>query len=203
MIVVLEGLNGVGKTTYARALAETFGAPILRAFRPSIDHHHTGASETEQHLRSLGVPVNTHVDDMYVADILAQLRPSNVILDRSLPSAHVYGSTPTHLVYRGFRPDGSPGLFDIWQDKLRSAGEVIYVWLRAPHAVASTRSPDRVPSMGRYAAMESWFRYAYESWDGHKLPIDTSEVDVEEGVDDIVAVAAMRNAKRLLEKCPT
>jgi predicted ATPase len=87
MILVLEGAMGAGKSTLARLLAEQIHWPIYRAFREEGDGHKPGA--TQEWIKLVKLPVNTWLEDMYVADICATLKP-DLILDRSMPSAVAY-----------------------------------------------------------------------------------------------------------------
>jgi thymidylate kinase len=114
VILLLDGLNGTGKTTLAKQLSEWFGLPICRVFRrpdnKGGDVHwgafHQGVSRgsdrsTEtQLLTEAGVPFNTFVDDLYTADIVAKLRPPGLILDRSMPSSLVYGTVRGEPVWQ-------------------------------------------------------------------------------------------------------
>ena len=83
-VVVLEGIEGTGKTT----LAASLDGIIYRPLRPTL------ARLTAEELATwaeLVVPVNTYVEDIYTADLLAILRPAQtIILDRSMPSGLVY-----------------------------------------------------------------------------------------------------------------
>ena len=176
MIVILEGCNGVGKSAYAEALADYLGAPVLRPFRPSPDYHWNGERPLEVALKRLGVPVNTHVDDLYIADILGQLgqlTPRDVILDRSVPSAIAYGSA------KGI--DGP--LFDYWQNQLRRLRRVVYAWLVCPWRIAKERSSGRwFPDRTGYGRLEDTFDRLYSGFAGKKLIIDTEVTELDAGV---------------------
>jgi thymidylate kinase len=87
MILVLEGPCGSGKSTLAKALCAKLGWPMYRAFRRDPNDHTPG--RTAELLRDAGLPLNTWMEDMFAADLLAQVK-SNVILDRSLPSGLAY-----------------------------------------------------------------------------------------------------------------
>lgn len=181
MIVILEGCNGVGKSAYAAALASYLDAPVLRPFRPSPDHHWNGRTPLEGLLRHLGVPINTHVDDLYIADILGQLgplAPRDVVLDRSVPSAIAYGSA-------GSDPGG---LYDYWQSQLRGLSHVVYVWLVCPWELARERADGRwFPGLESYQRLENSFDGLFEEFAGDKLIIDTKATGfIEEGVERIL-----------------
>jgi hypothetical protein len=89
-ILILEGLNGVGKTTLSRTLQEDHGFLRIRAFE--------GESLRAVAARS-GILANTYIDDMYVANFLTQLKltypDAKVVLDRSYLSAFVYSAQST------------------------------------------------------------------------------------------------------------
>src|SRR5437016_5480315 len=87
MILVLEGAQGAGKTTFADYLSQRLAWPVYRAFRNDGDGHTPGAGQGW--LRNVPLPVNTWMEDMYGADIYQTLQP-NLILDRSMPSAITY-----------------------------------------------------------------------------------------------------------------
>lgn len=94
MILVLEGPEGVGKTTLSEALQARWD------FVPYRTLAWKGGRLSPQELsvwRERGVPVNTYVDDMYAADLLDCLHhnvglawSSRVLLDRSMPSGVAY-----------------------------------------------------------------------------------------------------------------
>ena len=174
MIVILEGCNGVGKSAYASELASVLGAPVLRPFRPDSGYHWNGETDLELELSRLGVPVNTHVDDLYVADILGQLAYSDVILDRSVPSAIAYGSAR----------DCADRLYDFWNRQLRRLLGVTYVWLHCPWKVAKERTNGRwFPTPQRYSGLEESFRQLFHRFEaGRRLAIDTKAFSITQGV---------------------
>jgi len=184
LIIVLEGVNGTGKSTYAEKLSKGLNAPVLRPFRQGPDHHFTGTTSIERELKALAVPYNTHVDDIYTADILARLLKFNkhipVILDRSVGSAIAHGERPLRDAGR---------LLGLWQQLLGPDTHVVYVWLTAPWSVANPRlALDR---RGRFTEEEhkrlhGLFRYVFEMVRYTKLEIDTANVDANDGVKQIV-----------------
>jgi len=180
VIVILEGCNGVGKSAYAEALADYLGAPVLRPFRPSPDYHWNGERPLEVALKRLGVPVNTHVDDLYIADILGQLgrlAPRDVILDRSVPSAIAYGSAR----------DVAGPLFDYWQGQLRRLRRVVYAWLVCPWRLAKERADGRrFPDRTAYGCLENEFDRMFSEFAGRKLIIDTETTELDAGVQLIL-----------------
>lgn len=89
MITVLEGPIGSGKSTTGRLLSQRMNTPLYRPFRLHRDDHTPGIVEPRLVRIGLALPTNSWQEDMYVADVLAALRPS-AILDRSMPSALAY-----------------------------------------------------------------------------------------------------------------
>ena len=77
-VIILEGVNGTGKSLYAKKLAGGLNAAIIRTFRQGDNHHFTGDTPMERDLKALGVPYNTHVDEMYVADFIGKLTPRHL-----------------------------------------------------------------------------------------------------------------------------
>ena len=193
MIIVLEGVNGTGKSTYAEKLSNGLNAPVIRPFRQGSGHHFTGTTHIERELKALAVPYNTHVDDLYTADILGRLLKYNkhlpVILDRSVGSAIAHGE----------RPLGDSGrLIGLWQQLLGPDTQVLYVWLTAPWEVVDQRMDGdlmraRLRNNKRHhvtreehACLHGLFRYVFEMIRYTKMEIDTATVAPDDGVLQIV-----------------
>lgn len=144
MIYILEGVNGVGKSAAAKAIqaqAHNEFIPSWRPFRSGSDVHwgHT-EDETGQMLRDFGVPLNTFVDDLYVADALSTLRPEHhVILDRSLPTAIAYG----RIHQETWIDLHSYDIWNYWVNRLNLAGRVFWIQLQAPYEVTKERCEGR------------------------------------------------------------
>jgi thymidylate kinase len=162
MIVILEGLNGTGKTTVAKTLATDHGFRIYRPLREDYDAHwrnKTGSLELS--LRACRVQPNTYLDDVFGADAIAQLRPDKVVLDRAMPSALAYGLTKGEI-------KGDPhreALETYWHRRLLGIGvPVFYFWLTADHVIARKRSDDgHYPDNHHLAAMEASFTKSFEA----------------------------------------
>lgn len=93
MILVLEGPEGVGKTTLSESLARYDFLP----YRAMAWRDGRLSQDQLAEWRERGVPVNTYVDDVYAADVLACLHhnaglawSSRLFLDRSMPSGVAY-----------------------------------------------------------------------------------------------------------------
>jgi hypothetical protein len=170
MILVVEGINGSGKTTLCKSLSKYTSWPILRAFR------RPGRNFQEQvaKLQSIGVPVNTYVEDMFMAEALGTTK-ANVILDRSLPSGIAYG------VLNGDFQEDDPRLkhwVELWQESLLvGGGKVGYIYLGCTRKESKERClHGKFPLAGK----EEWWTVATQldrvwNWvEIPKLSIDTS-----------------------------
>lgn len=134
MKVVLDGGCGVGKTSLARAISEVTGAPVYRPFRGAADHI---SPRMVSAMQQLGLSVNGWEEDLYVADLLANV-PCSVILDRSMPSAIAYNEMSSTALLAGHRRT----LLRLWGERIASAGAVL-VLVEATEAVRKVRSPER------------------------------------------------------------
>jgi thymidylate kinase len=182
-IIILEGVNGTGKSTYAEKLSAVLEAPVIRPFRQGPDHHFTGTTQVERELKALGVPYNTHVDDLYTADILGRLLKFNkqmpVILDRSVGSAIAHGERPLRDAGR---------LLGLWRQSLGADAPVLYVWLTAPSLDCWARLGNRgpLPPYESYSSehkrLNGLFGLVYDMIPYKKLKIDTSLIGVDEGL---------------------
>lgn len=149
--VILEGLNGVGKSAYAKAIADATGLAIYRPFRPSTDHHWFNAASNWKgnadhkqlfdEYRAHGVPVNSYVDDLYVADALRTLR-APALLDRSMPTSFVY-ETMFNEEFKNNK-DKQAFIWAAWTEALRDSGlPLLYVYLHCAYLDSKERCGTR------------------------------------------------------------
>jgi len=175
MILLFEGVNGVGKTTYIRQVEKRTGWPAYSAFRGRANKYDSAMLEK---LSRLGVPVNTFVDEMYMTDLVRSLG-LNIIVDRSFPSAVAYDQVYGQGTFVDVEETAK-----IWLDLVREAG-MLYVWLRAPYEVAHARCTGVRIGEDESEALEEHYRYWYDRLCVEKMMIDTSLLDVAEGVERV------------------
>lgn len=204
MLLILEGLNGTGKSTYAQALAKRLGAPVFRPFRQSGDIHlgkGEGAKLVER-LGELAIFANCHVEDIILADFAAAVPLPTVILDRSLPSALVYGMREKQTLPRreegaprfAYTPEACQELFEMWEARLEKAG-ALWVHLVAPYSVIKERTKGRsIPSRRDAEALDRAYQRLFQRTRLPRMAIDTGSVEVERGVERIVAALEERRA---------
>lgn len=173
-MIIFEGANGVGKTSYAQLLSGRLGAPVYRAFRGNGAAHFGDEVEA---MRRLGVPANTFVDDIYMAD-MARVLDQEIILDRSMPSAIVYGTA-----------DGANDIDEWWarlhnweQRLKRSVRPVLLVWLIARYDVAVRRMTGYKPDSTEYRRLEDMYAACLSRIGMATLCLDTSNVPISDGV---------------------
>lgn len=161
IVVILEGLNGTGKTKAARALAFQHEFRLYRPLRESVDAHWKDKSSTvEAALRSARVPYNSYIDDVYAVDALAQLAPEKVVLDRSMPSALAYG-----ILNNAIKGDAHRDALETYwlrrvQQIQRNGGQVFYFWLIADHDVARARA-SQYPTDGQLGTLDQSFERSF------------------------------------------
>lgn len=173
MIIILEGLNGVGKTTYARALAERLDIPIVRPFRREGQHLGREDGGRQQRFHDLGIPVNTYVEDVFTAEFLGSTGYS-AVLDRGMGSAVAYG-----MLY-GTLPnaDTAERVLNLWEETIqRHPDTVIYVNMVARPEVRKARCKNRwSPDVEQTAVLEKWFKRVFQTIELDKMQIDTSDI---------------------------
>jgi thymidylate kinase len=175
MILLFEGVNGVGKTTYIRQVEKRTGWPSYSAFRGVADKYDSSMLDE---LARLGIPVNTFIDEMYMAD-LVRATGINLIVDRSFPSAVAYDE----VFDQGTFVDRE-ATEKIWLDLVKEAG-MLYVWLCAPYEVTRIRSTGVRLNRQEHFYLEEHFRKWYEKIPTEKLMIDTGAINVASGVNRI------------------
>ena len=175
MIVFLEGINGTGKTAYAKALANRLGWPTYRTFRKGAGKHDSALIEQ---LADFGCPVNSHVDDIYLADFFATFR-IDAILERSYPSALAYDT-----VYDTITRRQSAAAFKYWLKQLREF-EHLYVWLEADYETAHARQSGFKPSKKEYKALVRAYDKAFHQLPKSKMRISTQIASIADGVEAI------------------
>lgn len=143
MIIILEGVNGTGKSEAAKLLSSITGMPIWRPFRTSPDiHWNHNDDDIGRTLRELGVPLNTFCDDLYVADALRTLRDSSVILDRSMLSAFAYSALQGESWIKD--AEVSDWVWRYWEESLLLRGnDVLVVYLRTQYETSKARCEGR------------------------------------------------------------
>lgn len=144
MFVVIEGVNGVGKTTLSKGLKESLGLRELRPFRKFRDGHWGNNSRGSEVLEQLRVPFNSAIEDLFMADFVAELTDVPVlehfITDRSLPSGLAYDGEAFMPKYAA---DQRRLAYDVWL-KLLEGVDVRYIWMTADPEIAQARTaPER------------------------------------------------------------
>ncbi len=186
-LIVLEGLNGVGKSAHAVGLSEALGVPILRPFRQAPDVHLGRSGDRQSMLRAHGIPVNTFVDDIYTADFVASTGIS-AVLDRSIGSAIAYGT-----LYGDVKSSrAATRLLVLWHELLKPyAGPILYVHMTANHETRQRRCQGRwAPSDEQAHHLSVWFHRVYhEHIKVPKMELDTSDV-----------LSAFDGVKRILDR---
>lgn len=195
MILMLEGANGTGKTTLAQALSQRWSVPLYRVFKTQAPNTHapdglvvkTEADGTLAQLASLGVELNSHVEELFLIDFLSVFKPS-AIMDRGMPSAIAYGREQVRLGIR--QATDWEVAWDIWEERASGAG-VVYVWLTAPHPVAKARCLEQ----GRQGAkkevhdrLHKSFEWTFNRTKLQKVRIDTSTMTLESTLKRLLGV---------------
>lgn len=185
MILILEGLNGVGKTSIANAVSEQTGIPVYRAFRQGKDVHWGEGSKLEVGLLEMGVPLNTHVEDLYAADLLATFKGVNVILDRSMISAIAYG-VPEKVLSKA----QADLCFNYWLDRLWERRDIFYVYMHCHVDVARIRSNRVIKDVHHRAEVELMFHACWMPMANRFQHMDMDTTDI--GFDAVLAEITSR-----------
>lgn len=189
MIIVMEGVNGGGKSTVSKIISEQTGLMVCRPFRSENHELHWGRMEhnaLEVWLKEMMVPMNSHVNDMYVADLMGTFK-LNGILDRSMPSAIVYGRVFDHFDGLYQKPGVSQRLFEYWQSRLMASGRVLYVWMMCNYETIKQRCSTRWhPSKAEYKQLVAQFERIFQRCALFKIRIDTSDMGQSDVADLII-----------------
>ena len=84
-LILLEGLDGTGKSTLAEQLSSAKGWPVVNIFE----------GEDKEYLESLGIKKETYHEDIYFMDNWISLGKPSCILDRGIISGWVYSKSNT------------------------------------------------------------------------------------------------------------
>lgn len=171
MVLVIEGIEGTGKTTLARALSDALGGVVYRALRG--DKRLTSLEVGRW--RGLGVPVNTHAEDIFAADLLALVRPSQlVILDRSLYSGLVWGSVPRSAARELVRE---------WEARMVCVGARLLLLTCEPERAGDRLAPDDArKDVATLAARQAALEGLWEASPLVKDRLDTGRATLQEAV---------------------
>lgn len=179
-VIVFEGANGVGKSTFIANLPSALGVKSYRAFRNAQEIKKKTGSDDYGMLSLFGVPVNTHVEDFLIADMVAAF-DVGIALDRSLPSAIVCGTLP------GAEEGVEMSMLRYWEETIKSGNKVLYVWLTAPYDVAKKRIAAHrwCPNKAVYDALQKGYMKMFARIKLPKIHLDTSQQTVSKGVKRI------------------
>jgi thymidylate kinase len=189
MIIMLDGANGGGKTTYAYKLSEKLGVNVCRVFRSSNKELHWGSSgeELRKELEALRVPINTHVDDIFMADFMRSFQAES-ILDRTIASAIVYGRVYSHLDGWYKEKGNARRLLEFWMSLIGGCKlPIVYVWLDVTYEVARERCEGRwCPNRTEYERLRREYERVFHRIRFRKIRIDADNVSVDSGVSKII-----------------
>jgi thymidylate kinase len=190
MLIMLDGVNGVGKSSYAYAIKKSFGINVCRAFRSSDKALHWGSTgkELQEKLASLKVPINTHVDDLFMADFMLTFQV-DAVLDRTLASAIAYGRAYSKMDGWYKKKGNARQLLDFWTSLIMKCKHpLMYVWLDVEYDVAKERCSDRAwfPKSVEYKKLRKEYNSIFNRISFQKMRVQTDHVDVESGVERIL-----------------
>jgi thymidylate kinase len=184
MIVLVEGLNGVGKTTYVRALSKKLGISPYRPFRKNLGEHwdESGGRLEKDFLEALRIPVNNHVEEMYIADFARSVGVS-FIQDRTMLSSLAYGRVENQSEGWYNEGDNAQALFELWESIYREADGVLLLYLTAPFETAKQRAGARALTKEKWKKLDAQYDKMFRRSTLPKKQINTDAVDVETGVN--------------------
>jgi len=157
VLVVVEGVNGGGKSTLVAALKEQHDLVELKPFRAFRSGHWGNNGTGAEILQRLRVPFNSPVEDLFIADaISAMAARQSFILDRSLPSG---------LAYADMEPRHAAGvdMCRVW-NRLMEDVVIVPIVLTVEHETASARlAPERRVDRVRH----DWLQDVILDWSYH------------------------------------
>ena len=164
MILVIEGIEGCGKTTVARAISERTGWPVHKPLQLTKAVPGRWSSEELARWRRVGVPIQTHAEDMYVIDALALQvsagqRPG-FIMDRSMFSGLAYDQDLC-----GFGEEEMAWVFARWARLAKLAGTHVLHFDQEPHVSLSRMDPlDPRRSQGKLGQLRVRIQQWMSGW---------------------------------------
>ena len=172
MIVVLEGVNGAGKTALAQGLRQQLDWPVYRPFRPTDEFRWDSyeGSVLQRELFQLDIRPNTHVEDLHFADAAAQCK-FDAILDRSALSAVVYGEESGDPVCAR----AGEQIIDIWGSAMMQAGAITVLLEISWEGARERLNGDRLLSREKHDRMQERFAEL-----ANRTPMPLYQIDVEE-----------------------
>lgn len=157
MIIVIEGMEGTGKTTLAQGLEEALGIQHYRPLRPSgVGSHWDVVTDHVRLLQRFAVPFNTMAEDFFTADVLAHFGVS-AILDRSMPSGVAYSMVPFKEASRAL---------DWWEQRLVGC-EPLCIQLNCSRSVCVERVKERAHERSRWLNIRDRLD---KCWEHLKMP---------------------------------
>jgi thymidylate kinase len=189
---MLDGVNGAGKSTYAYLLKEKLGINICRVFRSADKKLHWGSTgeELRKELTELKIPINTHADDIFMADFMASFQV-DAILDRTIASAIVYGRT--YNQFDGWYTEKTIArrLLDFWTSLMdKCKPPLIYIWMDVSYAVATKRCHDRwCPEKKDFEKLKKEYEQIFYRLPMKRFRLDTTNIhEKSDGVDKILDI---------------
>jgi len=184
MLIAIDGVDGVGKTTYSNALACFFGCRRVRSWESAKLAAKRGDSSEWSDLERCGIRVNDSVEDLYSLDTIGVLR-SNAILDRTITSAIAYND--------GIGESEAAHLLGVWHVLIsRTPPPHLFVWLHAPWRISKDRTASRgevwgdVSTVERHDAIQKRYQRLFDAILTDKIDIDTETTSVLDGIQMVL-----------------